>query len=98
MTKSTLKNTLVAAAISLSFIAAPAAQAQTGKAPSRDTGVGLTIADQGNAALRLIREELKAAVKAIQPTLPAPRPAKLKVSAPAPAAGGSLAAFAACAE
>lgn len=100
MTKSTVKNTLVAGAIALSLIAAPAAQAQAGKAPSRDTGVGLTIAAQGNAALKLIRDELKAAVKSMQPALPAPRPSKLKVAAPAPApaTGGSLAASAACAE
>lgn len=96
MTKSTLKNTLVATAIALSFIAAPAAQAQAGKAPSRDTGVGMSIAAQGNAALKLIRDELKAAVKLMQPALPAPRPSRLTVSAPV--AGGSLAATAACAE
>ena len=97
MNKSTLKSTLVATAIALSFVAAPAAQAQAAKAP-RDTGVGLTIAAQGNAALKLIRDELKAAVKQLQPSLPAPRPAgKFKVSAPA-AGGGSIAATAACAE
>lgn len=91
------KNMLVAAAIALS-VAAPAAQAQAATAPSRDTGVGLSIAAQGNAALRLIRDELKAAVKLMQPGLPAPRPAgRLKVLAPA-AGGGSIAATAACAE
>lgn len=100
MTKSTLKNTLVATAIALSFIAAPAAQAEAAHAPSRNTGVGLAIADQGNAALKLIRDELKAAVKRARPALPAPRPSARTVSAPAPvpAAGGSLAANAACAE
>lgn len=100
MTKSTLKNTLVATAIALSFLAAPAAQAEAAKAPSRNTGVGLAIAAQGNAALKMIRDEVKAAVKLVQPALPAPRPSRLKVSAPAPvpAAGGSLAATAACAE
>lgn len=96
MTKSTLKNALVATAIVLSFMAVPVAQAEATKAPSRDTGVGLAIAAQGNAALKLIRDELKAAVKRMQPALPAPRPSKLQVSAPAP--GGSLAATAACAE
>jgi len=79
MTNSTLKSTLVAAAIALSFCAAPVAASEPAKV-SRDTGVGQLIAAQGNAALRLIRAEVKAAVRFMQPALPA-RPAK--VSAPA---------------
>lgn len=90
----TLKSTLVAATVALSFLAAPAAQAEAAK-PSRDTGVSLTIAAQGNAALRLIRSELKAAVRAVKPVLPA-RPQR--VAASTPTAGGSIAATAACAE
>src|SRR5687767_14424938 len=99
MKRVTLKSSLVAATVALAFLAAPAAYAETAR-PSRDTGVGLAIAAQGNAALRLIRSELKAAVRASKPVLPA-RPRR--VSAPAPAsgtstAGGSIAATAACAE
>ena len=96
MRKSTLKSTLVAATVALSFLAAPAAYAETAK-PSRDTGVGQLIAAQGNAALRLIRIEFKAAAEsAFKPSLPA---RKKRVSAPAAAAGGgSIAATAPCAE
>jgi hypothetical protein len=97
MTKSTLKSTLVAATVALSFLAAPAAYAGTAK-PSRDTGVGQLIAAQGNAALRVIRIEFKsAAEKAFKASLPA---RKKRVSTPAAAAagGGSIAATAPCAE
>lgn len=98
MNKSTLKSTLVAVAASL-ILLAPAAQAQTTK-PSRDTGVGHAIALQGNAALRAIREEMKSAIRAVKPVLPA-RPRKVSAPVPtAPAAGpgASIAATAACAE
>jgi len=98
MNNSTLKSTLVGAALSLCFLT-PAAQAQSAR-PSRDTSVGHSIAMQGNAALRMIREEMKSAVRVMKPVLPA-RPRK--VSAPAAAApsagpGASLAANAACAK
>lgn len=92
----TLKSTLVAATVALSLLAAPAAHAEAAQ-PSRDTGVGLMIAAQGNAALRLIRSELKAAVRAAKPVLPA-RPKRVSASVSTPAAGGSIAATAACAE
>lgn len=101
MNKSTLKSTLVAAAVSLAFLA-PAAHAQANR-PSRDTGVSHSIAEQGNAALRLIRAELKAAaVRATKPVLPV-RPRKVSApvpasSAPAAGSGASIAATAACAE
>lgn len=59
---------LKSAALLLALTLAPAAQAE-----SRDTGVGLLIAAQGNQALVLIREEAKAAVRALKPQLPAPQ-------------------------
>ena len=98
MNNSTLKSTLVAAALSLSFLT-PAAQAQSAK-PSRDSGVGHSIAAQGNAALRLIREEMKSAVRVMKPVLPA-RPRKVSApaaTAPATGPGASLSANAACAK
>lgn len=86
MTKSTMKLSLVAAAISLSTLAAPVAQA--GQFPvSRDTGVGALIAAQGNAALRLIRAELKAQLMAQKPALPAPAHATKVGGVPAGGAG-----------
>jgi len=98
MTNSTLKTTLAAAAVALSFLAAPAAQAETAKV-SRDTGVGQLIAAQGNVALRLIRAEAKAALRLVKPKLPAHA---TKVVFPAPSlpagAGASVAAGARCAE
>ena len=72
MKKNTLKLSMVAAAISLSTLAAPVAHAGqlTGQV-SRDSGVGHLIAAQGNAALHRIRAELKAARLAQLPSLPA---------------------------
>ena len=95
MNNVSLKSTLVAATVALSFLAAPAAYAE---APvSRDTGVGLTIAAQGNSALRLIQAEFKAAAeKAFKPAKVQAR--KKRVGAPAATAGGSIAATAPCAE
>ena len=73
-----------AAALALAVMLAPAAQAAGGhEAPSRDTGVGKEIAAQGNRALQTIRAELKAAVKAMQPTLPKAAPRVVKMSLPA---------------
>jgi len=98
MSNSTLKSTLVAAALTLSFLA-PTAQAQSAR-PSRDSGVGHSIAMQGNAALRLIRQEMKAAVRVVKPVLPA-RPRKVSAptaTAPAAGPGASLPANAACAK
>lgn len=71
MKKST-KLSMVAAAIALSTLAAPVAQAgQFAGHVSRDTGVGRLIAAQGNVALRTIRAELKAALLTQKPVLPA---------------------------
>ena len=96
MSNVTLKSTVVAATVALSFLAAPAACAEATPV-SRDTGVGLTIAAQGNAALRLIQTEFKAAAqKVFKPAKVQAR--KKRVDAPAAAAGGSIAATAACAE
>lgn len=93
MTKSTLKLSMVATAISLSLLAAPAAQAGV----SRDTGVGRVIAAQGNAALRVIRMEMKgAALAAMKPVLPAAH--STKVSVPAAGAGAAATASARCAK
>lgn len=57
------------ATVTLIFALASSAHAQ--QPPSRDTGVGKEIAAQGNRALQVIRAELKTAVKAMQPVLPA---------------------------
>jgi hypothetical protein len=94
--KNVMKSTLVAATVALSFLAAPAAHAETAKV-SRNTGVSQAIAEQGNAALRLIRSELKAAARLAKPVLPA-RPKRVSAPAATPTAGGSIAATAACAE
>ena len=73
MNKPILKSTLAAAAISLSLLA-PTARAQAPIAKSqRDTGVGLAIAMQGDAALRLIRHEMLVAVRVARPA-PLARP------------------------
>ena len=63
----------------LAVVLAPAAHAET--LVSRDTGVGQQIAAQGNLALAAIKAELKAAIKAFRPVLPATH--AVKVSAPA---------------
>ena len=97
MNKVTMKSTLIAATVALSCLALPSA-AQAPKA-SVEATLGQVIAAQGNAALRTIRAEMLAAMRiSHKPVLPA-RPKR--VSAPAaalPAAGGSIAATAACAE
>jgi hypothetical protein len=78
---------VTAAALVLTVLLAPAAQAQ---APSRDTGVGKDIAAQGNRALQMIRAELKAAVTAVRPALPAPaRVVKMSLPAGSTLAAGS---------
>ena len=96
MSKLTMKSTLVAATVALSCLI-PAASAGAAKVPAT-LGLGQAIAAQGNAALRIIRAEMLATVRDRMslPSLPAPR----KVSAPVvvPAAGGSIASTAACAE
>ena len=90
--KTSLALALLAAALALS----PAAQA--GESINRDTGVGLQIAAQGNAALRYIREQFAASLHLAKPILPKPR--NLKVSAPAAGSGnaGSISASVRCAE
>lgn len=99
MTNTTLKVSLVAATVALSLLA-PAAQSQAAKPVDYvQATVGQVIAAQGNAALRAIRAEMLAAVKAATPQMPA-RARVRKASAPAaPAAGGgTIPATAACAE
>ena len=101
MTNATLKTTLAAAAISLSFLAAPAAHAgspNTAPNVSRNTGVGHNIAEQGNAALRAIRAEVKAALKFVKPMLPRATKVSLPSTPAAAGAGASFAATARCAE
>lgn len=74
-----LKSAALAAALAL----APAVHAE-----SRDTGVGLDIAAQGNQALALIRADVRQAVKSLKPVLPA-RPVRAQLaygSAPSVAA------------
>ncbi len=97
MSKLKMKSTLIAAAVVLSCLV-PAASAGSAKAPST-IGLGQAIAEQGNAALRAIRAEMLATVRngVSLPALPA-HPRKVSVPAVAPAAGGSIAATAACAE
>lgn len=93
MSKFTTRSTLIATAISL-FMLAPAAQAQAPRPSAAGATLGQTIAAQGNAALRVIRAELKAAVTDAKPGLP-PRARATRVTAPAT---GSLPATAAAAE
>jgi hypothetical protein len=73
------KSFLALALMTGSLMLAPAAQAAE---INRNTGVGLQIAAQGNAALRYIESALHLA----QPKLP--KPHATKVSVPAPAAPG----------
>jgi hypothetical protein len=89
MNKSTLKSALIATAISLSLLAP--VQAQAPRPSTAGATLGQAIAEQGNAALRTIRAEIKAAAKLMKPMVPA-RPKK--VAAPA----GALPATAAAAE
>ena len=92
MSKFTLKSTLIATAIAVSLLAP--AQAQAPRPTVVSATLGQVIAAQGNAALQLIRAELKAAVAIARPVLP-PRARVTKISAPAT---GSLPATAAAAE
>lgn len=68
--------TLAALAVTLGLGLAPAAHAQ-----SRDTGIGQVIAAQGNAALELIRSEVRDAIQAWRPTAiaPARKPEQVRV-------------------
>lgn len=90
MTSLNLKSTLFAATVALTLLV-PAANAQATKAtaPAIAPTVGAVIAAQGNAALRTIRAEVKAAIKLVKPQAPA-RATKVSVpgasSAPATAA------------
>lgn len=67
------------ASLAFALALAPVAHAET--LPSRDTGVGLLIAAQGNQALLAIRAELKRALKGMRPSMPA---RALPVSTPEP--------------
>ena len=67
---------------------APAAHAGVPATVSRDTGVGLQIAAQGNQALVAIRAEVRRTIKSWRPALPAQvLPVSLPVTAPA---GGAV--------
>jgi hypothetical protein len=69
------------------------AQAAAGGAPAaRDSGVGPLIAAQGNAAIRQIQAEARAAVTAVLPALPRPAAAALA------GAGTAVAAQVRCAQ
>jgi hypothetical protein len=92
MSKSILNSTMIAAAIAVSLLAP--AQAQAPRPASAGATLGQAIAEQGNAALRLIRAEAKAAAKAMRPMLPTGRANRVSL----PAAAGSLPATAAAAE
>lgn len=59
---------LKATALALALAFSPIASAQD--APPRDTGVGKEIAAQGNQAIREIRADLMAKVRALKPRLP----------------------------
>jgi hypothetical protein len=90
MTNLKLKSTLIAATVALSLLA-PAAQAQAAKVSVPAPTAGDLIAAQGNAALRTIRADLKAALKVAKPKLPARAG---KVSAPAASSAPVTAALA----
>jgi hypothetical protein len=85
MTNLKLKSALIAASVAFALLA-PAAQAQAAKVSAPAPTAGDLIAAQGNAALRTIRAEVKAAIKVVKPK----QPARVgKVSAPVPAAGSA---------
>lgn len=95
MGKNGIKLTINALALGLAIGLSPAAQAGgieiVPSEPSRNTGVGQVIAQQGNEALRAIREELVAKVRAVMPKLPAapkPSPAAGVVKMSQPAGAG----------
>lgn len=75
-----------AMAVVLGMALAPAAQAQ---APSRGSGVGKVIAEQGNAALKAIKAELSEQLKAWRPQIDAARPEAVPASQPRRTAAGS---------
>ena len=90
-----IKLTINALALGLAIGLSPAAQAGgieiSPSEPSRNTGVGQVIAQQGNEALRAIRAELAARVRAVMPKLPAapkPAPAAAVVKMSQPAGAG----------
>lgn len=82
------KSILIAASVAFALLA-PAAQAQQARVPAHAPTVGDVIAAQGNAALRAISAEVKAAISLAKPKLPA-RATRLSApvasSAPATAA------------
>ena len=94
MNKLNLKSTLAAAALTLSLLA-PAVQAETRAQAQAPQGPSVgAIAAQGNAALRTIRADIKAAaLRAMKPMLPAARTTKVSVPA-----AGSMPATAAAAK
>jgi hypothetical protein len=75
---------LKATALVLAFALAPAAHAET---PSRDTGVGKELAAQGNQALRTIRAEMIAALRAMKPAVPRGRVVRVSTPPAGPAVG-----------
>ena len=94
MSNSTLLNSLVMSALVFGLCVTRTVQAQ-----SRDTGVSVAIAQQGNQALQLIKSELTLAIQLFKPKPNAPRTSTNRIkqaSAGGPATG--LAANARCAE
>lgn len=70
------------------LVLAPAVHAAVPANVSRDTGVGLQIAAQGNQALLAIRADVRRTIKSWRPALPAQvLPVSLPMSAPA---GGAV--------
>lgn len=88
MQKQTQQQTVLkATALVLALVLAPAAHA--GAAMPRDTGVGQHVATQGNQALLAIKAELRAALRATKPALPAARVVKMSQPAGATVATGT---------
>jgi hypothetical protein len=92
MTNLNLKGALAAVTLALSLLT-PAAQAQAHKVTLPVPTVALVIAAQGDAALRLIRTEMKAAIRLVKPELPAAAQVH-KVAAPAARSAPATAALA----
>ena len=91
MTYRNLKSMLFAATVALTLLV-PAAHAQAAKPSAKaPMTVSDVIAEQGNAALRAIRAEMKATIKLIKPAAPA---RATTVSAPGASSAPATAALA----
>jgi hypothetical protein len=84
-----LTASLRTAALAAALLVPPATQADDYTRISRDTGVGLHIAAQGNQALQAIRADLRRALRAWRPALPA-RPMTVSDPVPKKGAGGAV--------